>query len=454
MAAGAPASTSLAHFFALDPDRAYPVLDRADGVHVWDTEGNRYLDAIAGIAVTNIGYGRTEVADAIAAQAARLPFAVGNIFGNEPALRLAEALSEITPGDLDRVHFCTGGSEAVEIALKLARQYHVERGEPARDTFVSRWISYHGATIGGLSVGGSVMRRRKYEPLLIANTPHVRGPYEYRCPWPDSHPGTCGAAAADELEAEILRAGPGRVAAFIAEPIVASVGGAIQPQPDYFRRVREICDRHGVLLIIDEVVTGFGRTGRNFGIEHYGVVPDILVMGKGLSGGYAPLAAVAVRPHVHAAFADRHIPFEHIFTFGGNPVSTAAGIAVVDIWRRERLTERAASLAPAFAAALEPLREFEFVGDVRTIGLMAGIEFVADRATKAPFPPSRKVAVLIREAGLRNGIVTYPGTGMATGTAGDIISLYPPLTFTGEHLDEMARGLRAAFAEVAQDLAS
>ncbi len=442
-----------AHLFALDPDRAYPVLARADGVHVWDTAGNRYLDAIAGIAVTNIGYGRREVADAIAEQAAKLPFAVGNIFANEPAIRLARIVSEITPGDLDWVHFCTGGSEAVEIALKLARQYHVERGEPGRDHIVSRWISYHGATLGGLSVGGSVLRRRKYEPMLVANTPHVRGPYEYRCPWPETHP-DCGPAAAAEVEEAIVRAGPDRVAAFIAEPVVASVGGAIQPQPDYFERVREICDRYGVLLIVDEVVTGFGRTGTNFAIEHYGVVPDILVMGKGISGGYAPLAAVAVRDHVHAVFADQHVPFEHIFTFGGNPVSSAAGLAVLDIWRRERLVENAARLGPAFAAALEPLREFPFVGDIRTIGLMAGIEFVADQATKEPFPPARRVGAMVREAGLRNGVVTYPGSGMADGTRGDIISLYPPLTFTQEHLDDLSTRLVGAFRDVAPQLRS
>ena len=361
-------------------------------------------------------------------------------------------LAGITPGDLDWLHFCTGGSEAVEIALKLARQYHVERGEPARDQIISRWTSYHGATLGGLSVGGSVLRRRKYEPLLIANTPHIPPIYCYRCPWSLTYP-ECGVTCADELEREILRVGPERVAAFIAEPIVASVGGAIQPQPEYFPKIRAICDRYGVLFIADEVVTGFGRTGRNFGIEHYGVVPDILVMGKGLSGGYAPLAAVAVTNAVHAAFSDAHVPFDHIFTFGGNPVSCAAGLAVVDIWQREGLVERTAALAPAFARALEPLWEFPFVGDIRTIGFMAGIEFVADRATRAPFPPAWKVAATVREAGLRNGVVTYPGTGMAGGTQGDIISLYPPLTFAQHHLDEMSTRLIATFAEVATTLA-
>ncbi|HVA88004.1 MAG TPA: aspartate aminotransferase family protein [Candidatus Saccharimonadales bacterium] len=438
------------HFFALDPARAYPVLDRADHVYVWDTEGNRYLDAVAGLGVVNIGYGRTEVADAMAAQAARMPFNAGNIFSNEPAIRLAAVIAEMAPGDLNWVHFTSGGSEAVEVALKMARQYHVERGQPERDRIIGRWTSYHGATLGGLSVGGAVGRRAKYLPMLL-DMPHIPPIYCYRCPFGLTYP-TCQVTCADELEREILRVGPEKVAAFIAEPVVASVGGAIQPQAEYFPKIREICDRYGVLLIVDEVITGFGRTGRNFGIEHYGVVPDLMIMGKGISSGYSPLAAVAVRDHVHQAFVDAHAAFEHIFTFGGNPVSAAAGLAVLDIFRREHLAENAAEHADAFAAALEPLREFWFVGDIRTIGYMGGIEFVANHATKEPFPASRHVALMVRDASLRNGLVTYPGTGMAGGGAGDIISLYPPLTAGKPELDEMSELLLATFRDVAATL--
>jgi adenosylmethionine-8-amino-7-oxononanoate aminotransferase len=436
--------------FTLDPTRAYPVLDRADGIHVWDRDGRKLLDAIAGIAVANVGYGRQEVADAIAEQAARLPFAVGNIFASQPAIDLAAAIARVTPGDLDYVHFTSGGSEAVEVALKIARHTHVIRGEPARSIFISRWTNYHGATIGGLTVGGSRLRRRVYEPLL-QQTPHIRTPYEYRCPWPDAHP-ACGEPAAAELEAAILEAGPDHVAAFIAEPIIASVGGAIRPPDDYWPRIREICDRYGVLLIADEVVTGFGRTGRDFAMDHWNVVPDLLVMGKGVSGGYAPLGAVAVRRHVRAAFADAGAPFEHIFTFGGHPVSCAAGLAVLRIWERERLTERAAGLEGAFRVALDRLREHAFVGDVRVSGLMAGIEFVADRETREPFETSARVGARVREAGLRNGIVTYPGSGMADGTRGDIISLYPPLIVTERDISEIAERLEATFAAVEQEL--
>ena len=438
------------HFFALDPARAYPVLERADDVYVWDTAGNRYLDACAGLGVVNIGYGRPEVGRAMAEQAARMPFNAGNIFSNEPAIALAAVVAEMTPGDVNWVHFTSGGSEAVEVALKMARQYHVERGQPERDLIIGRWTSYHGATLGGLSVGGAQLRRAKYLPMLL-DMPHIPPTYCYRCPWGKTYP-ECGVTCGDELEREILRVGPERVAAFIAEPVVASVGGAIQPQPEYFPKIREICDRYGVLLIADEVITGFGRTGKNFGIEHYGVVPDLMVMGKGISSGYAPLAAVAVRDHVHQAFVDAKVAFEHIFTYGGHPISAAAGLAVLAIHRRERLTERAAEMAPAFRTALERLYEFPFVGDVRTIGLQGSVEFVADTATREPFASSRKVAVTVREAGLRNGIVTYPGTGMADGARGDIMSLYPPLTFTQDHLDEMSERLRATFAEVARTL--
>ena len=438
------------HLFTLDPSRDYPVLDHAEGIHVWDAAGNRYLDAIAGIAVANIGYGRAEVVDAIAEQARRLPYAVGNIFASQSAIDLAEAIAKHTPGDLDFVHFTSGGSEAVEVALKMARQYHVVRGEPDRTVFVSRWTNYHGATLGGLTVGGSKLRRRIYEPLL-QQTPHVRTPYCYRDPWPEAHP-DCGAAAAAELEDAILAAGPGRVAAFIAEPIIASVGGAIRPPADYWPRVREICDRHGVLLIDDEVVTGFGRTGRTFAMDHWGVVPDVIVMGKGLSGGYAPVGAVAARAGIRSVFADAGAAFEHIFTFGGHPVSMAAGLAVLRIWQREALTERAAALEGAFVAALDRLREHPFVGDVRVSGLMAGIEFVADTTTKEPFDPGLKVGARVREAGLRHGIVTYPGSGMADGTRGDIISLYPPLIITESDIAEIAERLEATFTEVEAEL--
>jgi len=437
------------HLFTLDARRTYPVLTRGEGVYVWDDQGNRYLDAIAGIAVVNLGYGRSEIVRAMADQADRLPFAVGNIFASEPAHQLAAKVAALTPGDLDWIHFTSGGSEAMEVALKLARQVCVERGEAERSTFISRWTSYHGATLATLSVGGARMRRKKYEPLLL-DVPHISPPYCYRDGHAD-HEG-CGERHAAELESAILTVGPSRVAAFVAEPIIASVGGAISPPDDYWPLIREVCDRYGVLLIVDEVVTGFGRTGKHFAMDHWGVVPDILAMGKGISAGYAPLGAVAVRSGLRDAFRQAGATFEHIFTFGGNPVSMAAGVAVLDVYEREGIAARVAGLDAEFRALLEPFRAYPFVGDVRCRGLMAGIEFVRDQTTKEPFEPSEGVAVRFREAGLRNGIVVYPGTGMADGARGDIISLYPPLTITQDELGELGERLRATFDAVGPTL--
>jgi len=445
-----PARDSGGALFTLDPRRSYPTLVGGEGCHVWDDQGHRYLDAIAGIAVVNLGYGRSDVVAAITAQASALPFAVSNIFGNEPARQLADRVAALTPGDLDHIHFTSGGSEAVEVALKMVRQYHVVRGEPERSVFISRWTSYHGATLGTLTVGGSRLRRKAYQPLLL-DTPHIPVVNSYR------HAGAqpfaeAGEAYAADLEREILDIGPARVAAFIAEPIVASVGGTLAPPDDYFPLVREICDRYGVLLIIDEVVTGFGRTGRTFAVDHWDVVPDLLVMGKGISGGYAPLGAVAARSHVREAFVDAGATFEHIFTFGGNPVSMAAGVAVLDAFQDEDVLGNVTRVSDAFAAALEPLWRFPFVGDIRTRGLMAGIEFVADRSTKEPFDPGLGFGARIREAGLRNGVVTYPGGGVADGFRGDIISLYPPLVIGPPELSELSERLQATFEDVAAGL--
>lgn len=450
MLAQLPLPEDSGHLFTLDPRRVYPVLARGEGVHVWDTEGNRYLDAIAGIATVTLGYGRAEVVDALASQATRLPFAASNIFSNEPVLELARSVAEVAPGDLDWVHFTSGGSEAVEVAIKMARQYHVERGEPSRHIVIGRQTSYHGATIAGLSVASAPQRRRKYEPLLLA-APHIPAAYCYRCPWGLTYPG-CALPCASDLEREIVEAGPEDVAAFIVEPIVASVGGAIPPQPEYFPEIRAICDRYGVLLIADEVVTGFGRTGKPFAMDHWNVVPDLLIMGKGLSGGYAPLGAVAARSKIRQAFVDAGAPFEHVFTYGGNPIAAAVGVAVIDIWRRERLTEHVASLASAFSQALQRLRAFDFVGDVRSVGFMAGIEFVFNRETREPFPSELRLGTKVRDACLRAGVVTYPGAGMAEGGRGDIISLYPPLTFSPANIDEMAERLTIGLGDVARTL--
>ncbi|MDX2414450.1 MAG: aminotransferase class III-fold pyridoxal phosphate-dependent enzyme, partial [Desulfobacterales bacterium] len=273
------------HLFTLDPTRNYPRLVRGEGVYVYDDQGKQYLDAIAGIGVVSIGYGRERVANAIASQAARLPYVAPNIFCNEPADRLADYIALLLPGDIKSIHFTSGGSEAVEAAIKIGRQYYYERGLKSKHLVISRWTSYHGATLGALSATGMHGRRKKFAPYLC-DWPHISPAYCYRCPFGKAYPG-CELPCARELERTIDQVGADKVMAFIAEPIVGAAGAALVPPPEYWPVVRDICNRHDILLIADEVITGFGRTGKPFAVNHWDVVPDMITMAKGLSGGYS-----------------------------------------------------------------------------------------------------------------------------------------------------------------------
>jgi adenosylmethionine-8-amino-7-oxononanoate aminotransferase len=434
------------HVFTLNPAYDYPVLERGEGVYVYDTEGRQYLDAVAGIALASIGYGRQRVADVLARQAAKLQYAAPNRFRNQPAEELAARVARIAPGDLNHVHFVSGGSEATEVSLKMARQYQVLRGNESKHLAVSRWTSYHGATLGALSVGGSVARRKMYLPMLH-DFPHIPPAFCYRCPFEKSYP-SCELACAWELEKTIQAVGPEKIMAFIAEPIVGAVGGALVPPPEYFPIIRQICDRYDILMIIDEVITGFGRTGRHFGIEHWGVVPDILHSAKGLGGGYASIGCVIASDKVRSAFVQAGASFEHIFTYGGNPVSTAAANEVLKIWEEEKLTENAARVGEYLASRLQELRRHEIVGDVRSIGLMAAIEFVRDRDTKEPFPREVGLATRVGQVCQQHGLLTYPASAIIDGERGDIVSLFPPLIFTRAHVDEMMEKLNAALSEI------
>lgn len=434
------------HLFTLDPARHYPTLVRGEGVYVYDDQGRQYLDAIAGIGVVSIGYGRRRVAEAVARQAYLLPYAAPNLFGNEPALRLADQVARLAPGDLKSVHFTSGGSEAVEVAIKICRQVHVERGDAGRDLVVARWTSYHGATLGALSATGHHGRRKKFAPLLL-DWPHIPPVYCYRCPYDRSYP-ACELECAHALEETLQEVGPERVMAFLAEPVVGAAGGAIVPPPEYWPLVRDICARHGVLLVADEVLTGFGRTGRTFAVDHWGVVPDLLVMAKGISGGYAPLGAVAVSERIRAVFTEKQMPFDHVFTHCANPLAAAAASEALAIWEEEGLTGRAAEVGAYLLAQLEALKRHPIVGDVRGLGLMAAVEFVRDPGTREPFPAQAQVAKRLGQAALEQGLVTYPGTGMSDGVRGDVLSLFPPLTFGHEHVDELLARLDAAVTQV------
>jgi adenosylmethionine-8-amino-7-oxononanoate aminotransferase len=342
--------------------------------------------------------------------------------------------------------FVSGGSEANEAAIKLARQYHVLRGNPDKHVVISRNRSYHGMTLGALTVSGYEARRRYFTPLLLWKPQMVE--YNcYRCPLGLTYP-QCDIACADDLERAVLEVGPERVSAFIAEPIVAAAAPGLTPVPGYFERVREICDRYDLLFIADEIVTGFGKTGRWFGIEHWEVVPDIITCAKGLSGGYVPLGAVLVSDHVAGAFEESGVPFVHGHTYMEHPVTCATGMAVLRIIQREGLVENAARQGEYLFAHLHNLAaEYPFIGDVRGRGLLAGVELVADRETKRPFDPALGVTQRLLAAARARGLMLYPGNG-GDGIVGDQFLVSPPLIVTRDDIDEIARRLALALDDI------
>lgn len=437
----------------LTPDQIMqaPVLVRGEGVYVFDESGKKYLDAIAGIAVVSVGYGREEVVEAMEQQAKKLPYCISNIFVNQPSQALAERLAGLTPGDLNQIHFVSGGSEAVETAIKLARQYHIENGQSNRHLVIARRQSYHGATIGALSATGMSGRRDKYLPLLL-DFPHIAPSYCYRCPFGQEYPG-CDLACAQELEQAILKAGPDKVSAFIAEPVVGSASGATVPPPEYFPHIREICSKYGVLFIADEVITGLGRTGKNFGIDHWSVVPDMMTLAKSLGGGYTPLGAVVVSDKIRRVFEDKGSAFEHIFTYASNPLSTATSLAVIDILVEDDLVNRSAQMGEILFRKVGDLREkHATIGDVRGKGLLLGIELVQDQETNAPFSPDLKVSKQLGSIALEDGLVIYPGAGSVDGVQGNHFLICPPLIISKEEIDEIVEKMDASLSQLERKL--
>ena len=457
--------------------KPYPAAVRGEGVYVWDGDGKRYLDFSGSAAVNLIGHGVREIADAMAEQARQLEFVHTSQFTTPVAEEFAQELLDFA-GDHFRggaVYFTCGGSESVETALKLARQYQVEIGQSNRHRILSRQQSYHGATLGALAVSGNKKRREIYLPM-VREFEHVGIPYCYRCAFCRTDDGTdscrnCGQQYAAELERAMEAAkGTGaqdNVAGFIFEPMSGATLGAVTPPPGYLQAIAEICQRHGVLLIADEVMTGMGRTGRNFAIEHFsvghfsggprGIAPDILVTAKGLSSGYAPLGAVIASKKVVDAIAAGSGAFLHGFTYNAHSVSLAAGRAVLRRVRSLSLVHAADSEAAdpgakrtagsALKKALESLRDLDVVGDVRGLGLLWGVEFVADKKTKAPFPPEKNFAGLVGQACLRRGLLVYPMQGCVDGIAGDHLLIAPPAVITPEQTTWAVEQIRAAVKE-------
>lgn len=439
------------HLFHRMPGAPLPLAVRGEGVFIYDRHGNRYLDGCSGALVANLGHGREDIARAIADQAARLAYVHAGAFTTEPAETLARMLAALAPGDLNRVFLVSGGSEATETALKMARQYWVGRGRPEKYLVISRRLSYHGATLGALAMSGHAARRRPYRPLL-ADFPQIPPCYHYRCPF-CAHEPDCNLRCADALEEEILRVGPEYVAAFIAEPVVGAAAGATTPPPGYFEAVRQICDRYDVLFIADEVMTGFGRTGRMFGIEHWAAVPDIIATGKGLSAGYAPLGAVIAREEIYRTTQSGSGGFIHGFTYSGHPPSAAAGVAVLTILQEEGLVEAAARQGEYLKAALLRLQDrHPIIGEVRGKGLMLGLEFARDRTKKEPFARDLKVSERVVAAALRRGLCVYPGSGTVDGVRGDHILVGPPLVISRAELDLLVSALDGALSEVEEQL--
>jgi adenosylmethionine-8-amino-7-oxononanoate aminotransferase len=429
-------------------DHEVPVIVRGDGPWVWDSRGRRYLDGLSGLFVVQVGHGRRELAEAAARQAGELAYFPLWSYAHPNAIELGERLASLAPGEINRVFFTTGGGEAVETAWKLARQYFRAVGQPGRYKVLSRHIAYHGTTMGALSITGLPSIKEPFEPLVpgsvrVANTNFYRAP-EHGDDWE-----AFGRWAADDIDRRIEMEGPETVAAVFLEP-VQNAGGCFPPPPGYFQRVREICDRHGCLLVSDEVICAFGRLGAWFGADLFGYQPDMITCAKGLTSGYSPLGALLVTDRLMEPFLSGKASFAHGFTFGGHPVSTAVALANLDLFDKEGLIVRAATQGPRLRAVLDGLRDLRIVGDVRGAGLFYGIELVRDRETRESFSAEDSERLL---RGFVSGALFDAGLVCRTDDRGDpVIQLAPPLVCDQEHFDLIGEVLRSVLTETQRRL--
>jgi adenosylmethionine-8-amino-7-oxononanoate aminotransferase len=419
-------------------ERGVYVIAEGDGAMVRDVQGREYIDGLAGLFTTQVGHGRAEIADAVADQLRTLDFYSLFGFANPPALELADKLASICPGDLNVVNFVNSGSEAVEVALKIARQYHANRGQSGRHKIISRRGAFHGVTMGALSATGVPLRRTPFEPF-VPGFIHVTPPDCSHC---SARRGdACCGAGIQAMEAAIAFETPETVAAIIVDPIMAAIGVIIPPD-HYLAQVRELCDRHGILLIVDEVLTGFGRTGKMFSCEHWGVVPDIMTTAKGLSSGYQPIGATIASERVAATFRGQY--FQHGQTFSGHPAGCRAGLVSLAIIEREGLVENAARVGAALLAGLQTLTDSPLVGEVRGKGLLIGIELVRDKATGERFSADREIGFQVRDRATKLGLICRSDN--------DCIILAPPLVLTVEQAERIVAILSQAVAEVSASL--
>jgi len=434
----------MSHVFPRHTKAAYPTAVKGDGVYLIDKQGKQYLDGSGGAAVSCLGHGDPQINDAIKAQLDRMEFAHTGFFTSDAAESLADLLIQNAPGNLDRVYLVSGGSEAMEAAIKLARQYYLEIGQPQRHKVIARMQSYHGNTLGALATGGNLWRREPFAPLMI-DTTHISPCYAYRDKRDDETEFDYGQRVANELEAEINRLGAEQVMAFVAEPVVGATMGAVPAVDGYFKRIREICDDYGVLLILDEVMCGMGRTGSLFACEQEGIAPDITAIAKGLGAGYQPIGAMLCSKEIYSAIENGSGFFQHGHTYLGHPVACAAGHAVVSAILDRNLIGRVQSQGDRLMQALrDRFSEHPHIGDIRVRGLILGMEFVPDRETKTPFDPGLGINKLFKKATFEAGLICYPMGGTIDGKQGDHVLLAPPFIIENNHIDEIIDKLDTA----------
>ncbi|GAB2887267.1 aspartate aminotransferase family protein [Paralcaligenes ginsengisoli] len=438
----------MTHVFHRNPKQQLDFAVRGQGIELFDQHNRSYIDASGGAAVSCLGHGHPAVIKAIKQQLDQLAYAHSSFFTTRPAEELADFLQQHSPGDLNHVYFVSGGSEAVEASLKLARQYFVEIGQPARKHFIARRQSYHGNTLGALAIGGNAWRREPFLPLLVP-AHHVSPCYAYRDQLATETEEQYAARLADELEQKILELGPENVAAFVAETVVGATAGALPPVKTYLQRIRQVCDRHGVLLILDEVMSGMGRTGHLFACAEDQVVPDIIAIAKGLGAGYQPIGAMVASDRIYDAIVAGSGFFQHGHTYMGHATACAAALAVQRAIQADNLLANVQARGTQLRAELhDALDAHPNVGDIRGRGLFTGIEFVQDKNTKAPIDPKQKLHALLKTQAMANGLLMYPSGGTIDGKQGDHVLLAPPFICTGADISEIVNRLTQTIKEV------
>ncbi|CAH0347354.1 aspartate aminotransferase family protein [Bacillus sp. CECT 9360] len=432
-------------------DGDYPIISFGEGVYLYDTEGKEYLDASSGAVTANIGHGVKEIAEAMSEQAKRVSFVYRSQFTSEAAESLASKIACLTNDRFTWSFFVNSGSEATETALKIAIQHWQEKGQPKKNQIISRWMSYHGITLGALSMSGHPQRRERFAAML-ESYPAISAPYCYRCPY-SLEPDSCGMACASELESAIRRIGPGNVAAFIAEPVIGAAGAAISPPDGYFQKLKRICEKYDVLFIADEVMTGFGRTGKMIASDHWDVEPDIIAFGKGMSGGYTPIAAAVMTDKVMEPILNGSKSIMAGHTFSANPQSCAISLAVLEYLEKNNLVVKTVEAGVYLRNLLEKLAcRYSFIGDIRGKGLLLGVEFAQDKETKEPFPVKLDITNKFVSLAAKNGLLVYPASAGPDGVTGAAIIIAPPLTITKREIEELIRRFKKTLNQFAEML--